>query len=312
MYIGIDVGGTNLKAGLVDQSGTILAVERTPLDFRGPESFADTLASLAKAVMASGGAAAQDVEYVGIGMPGAVAGGDILYTANIPMKNVPLEKLFRQHLNLPVLLGNDADCAAVGEWSCGVGRGTKHFIVITLGTGVGGGMILNGKLYSGCGAGGEVGHIVVQKDGVPCNCGRRGCWEAYASATGLIRETTEAMKAHPESLLHQVAAQNGAVDGRTSFQAAEQGDETALAVCRSYAEYLASGLTDLVNILHPEAVALGGGVAAAPEYLLLDPVREIVARECYARHVGQVPHIVRAELGNDAGIIGAAMLGRAI
>ena len=312
MYIGIDVGGTNLKAGLVDQSGTILVVERTPLDFRGPESFADTLASLAKAVMASGGAAAQDVEYVGIGIPGAVAGGDILYTANIPMKNVPLEKLFRQHLNLPVLLGNDADCAAVGEWSCGVGRGTKHFIVITLGTGVGGGMILNGKLYSGCGAGGEVGHIVVQKDGVPCNCGRRGCWEAYASATGLIRETTEAMKAHPESLLHQVAAQNGAVDGRTSFQAAEQGDETALAVCRSYAEYLASGLTDLVNILHPEAVALGGGVAAAPEYLLLDPVREIVARECYARHVGQVPHIVRAELGNDAGIIGAAMLGRAI
>ena len=312
MYIGIDVGGTNLKAGLVDQSGTILAVERTPLDFRGPESFADTLASLAKAVMASGGAAAQDVEYVGIGIPGAVAGGDILYTANIPMKNVPLEKLFRQHLALPVLLGNDADCAAVGEWSCGVGRGTKHFIVITLGTGVGGGMILNGKLYSGCGAGGEVGHIVVQKDGVPCNCGRRGCWEAYASATGLIRETTEAMKAHPESLLHQVAAQNGAVDGRTSFQAAEQGDETALAVCRSYAEYLASGLTDLVNILHPEAVALGGGVAAAPEYLLLDPVREIVARECYARHVGQVPHIVRAELGNDAGIIGAAMLGRAI
>ena len=312
MYIGIDVGGTNLKAGLVDQSGTILAVERTPLDFRGPESFADTLASLAKAVMASGGAAAQDVEYVGIGIPGAVAGGDILYTANIPMKNVPLEKLFRQHLDLPVLLGNDADCAAVGEWSCGVGRGTKHFIVITLGTGVGGGMILNGKLYSGCGAGGEVGHIVVQKDGVPCNCGRRGCWEAYASATGLIRETTEAMKAHPESLLHQVAAQNGAVDGRTSFQAAEQGDETALAVCRSYAEYLASGLTDLVNVLHPEAVALGGGVAAAPEYLLLDPVREIVARECYARHVGQVPHIVRAELGNDAGIIGAAMLGRAI
>ena len=312
MYIGIDVGGTNLKAGLVDQSGTILAVERTPLDFRGPESFADTLASLAKAVMASGGAAAQDVEYVGIGIPGAVAGGDILYTANIPMKNVPLEKLFRQHLDLPVLLGNDADCAAVGEWSCGVGRGTKHFIVITLGTGVGGGMILNGKLYSGCGAGGEVGHIVVQKDGVPCNCGRRGCWEAYASATGLIRETTEAMKAHPESLLHQVAAQNGAVDGRTSFQAAEQGDETALAVCRSYAEYLASGLTDLVNILHPEAVALGGGVAAAPEYLLLDPVREIVARECYARHVGQVPHIVRAELGNDAGIIGAALLGRAI
>ena len=120
------------------------------------------------------------------------------------------------------------------------------------------------------------------------------------------------MEQHPESALHAVAAANGGVEGRTAFQAAEQGDETALAVCRAYAEYLAAGLTNLVNILHPEAVALGGGVAAAPEHLLLEPVREIVARECYARHVDQVPRIIRAELGNDAGIIGAAMLGRAI
>ena len=307
MYIGIDVGGTNLKAGLVNEEGTIVAV-----DFRGPEPFAETLAQLAAAVMERGGVEAKDVAYVGMGIPGAVKGGDILYTANIPMKNVPLEALFRKHLDLPVLLGNDADCAAVGEWSCGAGRGTKHFVVITLGTGVGGGMILNGKLYSGCGAGGEVGHIVIKQDGVPCNCGRRGCWEAYASATGLIRETKEAMERHPESALHAIAAANGGVEGRTAFQAAEQGDETALAVCRAYAEYLAAGLTNLVNILHPEAVALGGGVAAAPEHLLLEPVREIVARECYARHVDQVPRIIRAELGNDAGIIGAAMLGRAI
>ena len=313
MYsIGIDVGGTNLKAGLVDEEGRILAVERTPLDFQGPESFAATLAQLAKAVMTAGGVTAGDVSYVGAGIPGAVSGGTILYTANIPMKNVPLETLFRRHLDLPVLLGNDADCAAVGEWSCGVGRGTRHFLVITLGTGIGGGMILGGKLYTGMGAGGEVGHILVEKDGVPCNCGRRGCWEAYASATGLIRQVRQAMEAHPASLLHQVAAENGAVDGRTAFQAAERGDETALAVCRAYAGYLAAGLTDLVNILHPEAVALGGGVAAAPEHLLLTPVREIVARECYARHVEQVPRILRAELGNDAGIIGAAMLGRAI
>ena len=312
MYIGIDVGGTNLKAGLVNEEGTIVAVERTPLDFQGPEPFAETLAQLAAAVMERGGVEVKDVAYVGMGIPGAVKGGEILYTANIPMKNVPLEALFRRHLDLPGLLGNDADCAAVGEWSCGVGRGTKHFIVITLGTGVGGGMILNGKLYAGMGAGGEVGHIVIKQDGVPCNCGRRGCWEAYASATGLIRETKEAMEQHPESALHAVAAANGGVEGRTAFQAAEQGDETALAVCRAYAEYLAAGLTNLVNILHPEAVALGGGVAAAPEHLLLEPVREIVARECYARHVDQVPRIIRAELGNDAGIIGAAMLGRAI
>ena len=312
MYIGIDVGGTNLKAGLVNEEGTIVAVERTPLDFQGPEPFAETLAQLAAAVMERGGVEVKDVAYVGMGIPGAVKGGEILYTANIPMKNVPLEALFRKHLDLPVLLGNDADCAAVGEWSCGAGRGTKHFVVITLGTGVGGGMILNGKLYAGMGAGGEVGHIVIKQDGVPCNCGRRGCWEAYASATGLIRLTKEAMAAHPESMLHTVAAENGGVEGRTAFQAAEQGDPTALAVCADYARYLAAGLTDLVNILDPEAVALGGGVAAAPDHLLLEPVREHVARECYARHTGHMPRILRAELGNDAGIIGAAMLGRAI
>lgn len=312
MYIGIDVGGTNLKAGLVSESGELLAVERMPLDFQGPEAFAAQLAALAETVMAAGGAKREDVSYVGVGIPGAVRGGEILYTANIPMRNVPLETLFRRHLDLPVLLGNDADCAAVGEWLFGAGRGTRHFIVITLGTGVGGGLILNGKLYCGCGAGGEVGHIVIDRDGPACNCGRRGCWETYASATGLIRQTREAMAAHPESRLHAVAARNGAVDGRTPFQAAQEGDETALAVCQAYAQSLAAGLTDLVNILHPEAVALGGGVAAAPEELLLRPVEKLVAGESYARHVGQVPRIVRAELGNDAGILGAAMLRRAL
>ena len=312
MYIGIDVGGTNLKAGLVDENGKILATERTPLVFRGAEDFARTLAELGMAVLKKGRLTAGDVEYVGIGIPGAVSGGEILYTANIPMAHVPLETLFRRHLDLPLLLGNDADCAAVGEWTCGAGRGTRNFAVVTLGTGIGGGLILNGKLHTGMGAGGEVGHIVIESGGAPCNCGRRGCWEAYASATGLIRLTREAMAAHPESLLHTVAAENGGVEGRTAFQAAEQGDPTALALCGDYARYLAAGLTDLVNILDPEAVALGGGVAAAPDHLLLEPVREHVARECYARHTGHMPRILRAELGNDAGIIGADMLGRAI
>lgn len=229
-----------------------------------------------------------------------MAGGDILYTCNIPLRDVPLSRLFRQYLDVPVLLENDANCAAVGEWLCGAGRGTQQFIVVTLGTGVGGGLILNGKLYSGSGMVGEVGHMVIQHGGAPCNCGRRGCWEAYASATGLIRMTREAMEAHPESLLHTVAAQNGCVEGRTAFDAAVQGDETALGLCRDYVSYLAAGVTNLINILQPEAVAIGGGVAAAPDRLLLTPLREIVERECYPRHTGQLPRIVRAELGNDA------------
>ena len=137
MYVGIDVGGTNLKAGLVDEMGRILAVERTPLDFRGPEAFAATLAELSRAVMDAGGAETSQVEYVGVGLPGAVSGGDVVYTTNIPMENVPLEALFRHTLDLPLLLGNDADCAAVGEFFCGAGQGTRDFVVVTLGTGIG-------------------------------------------------------------------------------------------------------------------------------------------------------------------------------
>ena len=306
------MGGTNLKAGLVREDGQILAVERTPLAFENPEQFARTLAQLGQSVLHQAGIPASDVVSAGIGIPGAVAGGDILYTCNIPLRDVPLSRLFRQHLDVPVLLENDANCAAVGEWLCGAGRGTQQFIVVTLGTGVGGGLILNGKLYSGSGMVGEVGHMVIQHGGAPCNCGRRGCWEAYASATGLIRMTREAMEAHPESLLHTVAAQSGCVEGRTAFDAAVQGDETALALCRDYVSYLAAGVTNLINILQPEAVAIGGGVAAAPDGLLFTPLREIVERECYPRHTGQIPRIVRAELGNDAGIIGAALLKRAI
>lgn len=302
MYIGIDVGGTNLKAGLVDEAGNIVKVERVPLDFQGPERFAEILAELSKRVIQ------EKVRWVGVGLPGAVDGGDVLFTTNIPMENVPLERLFRKHLDLPLLLGNDADCAAVGEFFGGAGKGTRDFAVVTLGTGVGAGIIVDGKLRGGL-ASSEAGHMVIIQDGEPCNCGRRGCWERYASATGLIQQTKRAMEAHPESLLHKIAAENG-VEGRTAFQAAEAGDEAALEVCRNYVNYLAGGLTSLINILRPEAVAIGGGVAAAPERLLLEPLREAVAKESFSRHGGRITKVLRAERGNDAGIIGAAMLGR--
>ncbi len=302
MYIGIDVGGTNLKAGLVDEAGNIVKVERVPLDFQGPERFAEILAELSKRVIQ------EKVRWVGVGLPGAVDGGDVLFTTNIPMENVPLERLFRKHLDLPLLLGNDADCAAVGEFFGGAGKGTRDFAVVTLGTGVGAGIIVDGKLRGGL-ASSEAGHMVIIQDGEPCNCGRKGCWERYASATGLIQQTKRAMEAHPESLLHEIAAESG-VEGRTAFQAAEAGDEAALEVCRNYVNYLAGGLTSLINILRPEAVAIGGGVAAAPERLLLEPLREAVAKESFSRHGGRITKVLRAERGNDAGIIGAAMLGR--
>ena len=310
-YIGIDVGGTNLKAGLVDEAGNIVEVERIPLDYQNPEQFAEVVAGLAKAVSSKGGVGLEEIAWVGMGMPGSVDGGNVRYLTNIPMENVPLEELFRKHFDRPLYLGNDADCAAVGEYFSGVGQGTKDFAVVTLGTGVGCGLILGGKLQGGA-ASSEAGHLVIVHGGEQCNCGRKGCWERYASATALIGFTKKAMAEHPESALHAVAEKNGAVDGRTSFEAAKAGDETALAVCRQYVEYLACGLNSLINILRPEMVALGGGVAAAPEELLLKPVQELVEKESFSSHGGRVTQVLRAQLGNDAGIIGAALLGRVV
>ena len=309
LYIGIDVGGTNLKAGAVDAAGRLLAVERRPLAFRDPEAFAADLADLAEAAFSAAGAGPEDALGVGIGLPGAVSGGEVLYTTNIPMEHVPLADLFRRRLDLPVLLGNDADCAAAGEFLRGAGRGCRDFVVLTLGTGLGGGIILDGRLRGGE-ASSEAGHLVTHVGGLPCPCGRRGCWEQYASATALIRQTRAAMAEHPESLLCRLAAERGTVDGRTPFQAAEAGDETALAVCRQYVEELAEGTASLINLLRPEAVAFGGGVAGAPEQLLLEPLRRRVGELCFSRHGGRTTRILRAELGNDAGIIGAALLGR--
>ena len=313
MFLGIDVGGTNLKAGLTDAEGHILVSRKRPLGaFQGAEHFAATLAALARETALAGGVPPETLPYVGIGIPGAVAEGTVRYTCNIPMENVPLERLFRQSLDVPVLLENDANCAAAGEWLYGAGRGTRNFAVITLGTGVGGGFILGGRLYVGGGMVGEVGHMVILQGGAPCSCGRKGCWEMYASATGLIRMTKETMAAHPNSLLHALARIQGGVEGRTAFDAAQAGDEAALKLCERYVESLAVGLTNLANILQPEVMALGGGVSVAPETLLLTPLRERLNRESYARHGGAVPRLVKAELGNDAGILGAAQLGRVI
>ena len=249
MYVGIDVGGTNLKAGLVDEAGRLLATRKIPLGpFQGKEYFVRRLAELTAQVSRDGGVAPGDLEYVGMGIPGAVAEGNILYTCNIPLANVPIERLFSQYLDVPVLLENDANCAAVGEYFCGAGRGTKNFAVVTLGTGIGGGFILGGKLYAASGMSGEVGHMVVERNGAVCNCGRRGCWETYASATGLIRMTKETMEGNRESLLWEESKGGTAVSGRTAFAAALRGDVAAKALCETYVDYLAAGIVNLLNI----------------------------------------------------------------
>ena len=223
---------------------------------------------------------------------------------NLNWFDVPVCRMLHQRFGIPVRLGNDANCAALAEVVAGAAVGCQDMVLITLGTGVGSGIISRGKILSGLrGGAGEAGHMLLVLDGEPCTCGRRGCWEAYASATALIRQTRQAALAHPESLLAQVEE----ITGRTAFDAAQQGDATAAEVVAQYAVYVAAGLTDFVNILAPEMILLGGGISRQGEALLA-PIREYVATHCFGQREGAIPTIAAAKLGNEAGIIGAAAL----
>ena len=244
---------------------------------------------------------------MGIGCPGTVDSktGTVLFSNNIRMEKTPLAEEFRQYFDVNVKILNDADAAAYGEYAIN-GGGVDSFIFITLGTGVGGGIILNKKVYNGFNsAGGELGHITLVHDGVPCNCGNVGCWEAYASVTALIRQTKEAMEKNPESLMHKYAKKEGKVSGRTAFDAAKAGDETALKVVKQYREYVASGLVSIMNIFQPEKLVIGGGISKEGDYLLKPIVEYCYERE-YNKY-GQKSQISVAALFNDAGIIGAAL-----
>ena len=313
MYIGIDVGGTNLVAGLVDREGDIRHKAACPVDRSWPaEELVRRLAQLSVQAAQEGGVPLDELEGVGAGIPGLVddRAGVVVKTPNMPFRNTPFRDLFQQELDLPVYLGNDADCAAAGEYWAGAAKGCDPVVMITLGTGIGTGLVRGGKLYTGLGgAGMEAGHLVTHPEGLPCGCGGLGCWEQYGSATALIRMTRSAMEGAPESLLWEICGGSlERVEGRTAFQAARGGDPTALKVLEGYRKELSYGLISLSNILFPEVICLGGGVSNADPDLLLDPLRELVHRGCFDKE--RLPKLVRASLGNDAGVVGAAMLCR--
>lgn len=312
-YIGIDIGGTNLKAGLVSDTGALLATAKTPLVWENEAEFVRTLAALSRKAAEKAGVPESEIAAVGMGVPGEVdpRGGRIVYTPNIPISDFSIEKSFRTDLDVPVYLGNDANCAALGEYHAGAGKGVRNLIVVTLGTGVGAGILLDGKLMTGAnGAAGEAGHMVIEAGGVPCPCGRRGCWEQYSSAPALRRMTCEAMQAHPESALwRRCGGDLSRIGGRSAFQEArESGDETARAVCERYVHYLALGITNLINLFQPDMLCIGGGVSNEADEALLYPVQKLVERERYGSSRNSGLRVVKAQLGNDAGIIGAAFL----
>ena len=314
MYrIGVDLGGTNIAVGVVDDQLKI--VGRGKMKTNAPRSAAaifDDIAAACRMAAQEAGIAVGDAVSIGIGAPGSIdkADGMIVYANNFDFYNVPARELLQERLgNVPVYLDNDANCAALGEAVVGAGNGAKDFVAITLGTGVGSGIVVDGKLVTGVNyAAGEMGHMVICIGGERCNCGRRGCWESYSSATALIRHTRDAMRRHPDSLMWDIVGDDiMAVNGRTAFDAMRQGDATAKELVDRYIYYLAIGITNVVNTFQPEVICLGGGIAHEGETLLV-PLRRIVSSVRYTKFAAKQTQIVAAKLGNDAGIYGAALL----
>lgn len=309
-YLGVDLGGTNVAAALVTPAGQIISRARlkTP---RGAEAIAEAVARAAQLALEEAQYTLPVEAVVGVGVPGTVFRSAVVtYACNLELSNVPLADMVASRLDRHVLLENDANAAALGEYVAGAGRRAESLVCVTLGTGVGGGVILDGRLFTGFNsAGAELGHIVIHENGVPCACGRRGCLEAYASATALIRLTRAAMAEHPDSLCWKLAGSPEGVDGRTPFAAARQGDPAAQEVVAAYLDSLACGLVNIVNIFQPQVLCLGGGVANEGA-ALLGPLQRVLDREDYARTSPMRTRLTLAELGNDAGLIGAALLPR--
>ena len=320
MYtIGVDLGGTNIAIGLCDEDLKIIDKGSVPTGAdRDGDSIVKDMADLAAKIIERNGLTVADIEYVGIATPGIANSktGVVEYSCNLPFVNFPLAGTFKKYLPVSrVLIENDANAAALAEALSGAAKGTKNSLMITLGTGVGGGIIIDGHVYSGglnC-AGAELGHIVIVAGGRQCGCGRRGCWEAYSSATALTNMTKEKMrelelKGIP-SLLFDEAEREGKVSARTAFNAMRGGDEYGKKLVDEYIEYLAVGVANMINIFQPEVISIGGGVSNEKSFLT-DPLNKIVDKEQYTRNNEVKCKVVTAALGNDAGIVGAAGLGR--
>lgn len=314
MYkVGIDLGGTNIAVGVVDENYNIIG--RSKAKTACPRPAAEIVADMAEATkraVADAGITLQQISEIGIGSPGAINSKDgiVVHAYNLGFFDVPLAAMLKEQLGVDCFLGNDANAAAYGEYLAGSGKEADSFVMITLGTGVGGGVIIDNRMLVGCNyAGAELGHISIRAGGEPCTCGRRGCWEAYASATALIRQAKQAMKSNEDSKLWIMCEGNiDDVDGKMVFDAMHKGDVTAKAVVNRYISYIAEGVTDLVNIFQPDILSIGGGICAQGD-VITKPIEAFLDQNDFARDYKKRAKVKIATLGNDAGIIGAAFLG---
>lgn len=312
--IGIDLGGTNIAGGVATLDGRLVHTQsvKTGMPCTSDE-IADRIAALCRSLAQAAQTPLEQMAWIGVGAPGSVDKdtGVVEYANNLEFYNVPLGAMLRTRLGLPVYVDNDANAAAWGEYRAGVGRGCSSMVMVTLGTGVGGGIIEDSRIVTGCNwAAGELGHFVIDMNGEPCNCGLRGCFEQYGSVTALICQAREAMAAHKESKLWVLAENEEAnVNGKVILAAYDAGDETAVQVVNTYVHYLCVGVTSIINIFQPEVLCLGGGISRRSD-VLVEPIRAFNAAHGYGRSCPKQPRIMSAELFGDAGIIGAALLGK--
>ena len=312
MYrIGIDLGGTNIVAGVVDDRHNIVATAKCKTACPRPsEEIVADMAKVAKEAAEKAGITMKEVRGVGVGSPGVCnrETGIVDGARNLGFYNVPVVAMLEDALGVEVRIENDANAAALGEFVAGAAKGCNSCVCITLGTGVGGGIIQDGKVLAGSNfAGAELGHTVIDVDGEPCNCGRNGCWEAYASATALVRQTRRAMEQNRDSKMWQIAGSLDKVDGRTAFDAMRAGDAAGKAVVDRYIYYVAVGIVNMINIFQPDVLCVGGGICKEGDTLLV-PLRQHIEAERFTKNAAKQTEICVAALGNDAGVIGAAGL----
>ncbi len=313
MYrIGVDLGGTNIAVGVVSDELKIIGRGKVKTKCPRPaEEIFDDIAVAVDMAIKDAGISMNEVLSIGVGTPGSVnkENGYIEFANNLDFNNVPAKEMLEARLGKTVYLDNDANCAALGEALAGVGKGVDSFVAVTLGTGVGSGIIINGKIVSGVnGAAGEMGHMVIMMDGEQCNCGRKGCWEQYASATALIKQTKEAMLKDKNSVMWQLVNNDiESVNGLTAFDAMRKNDKTGKEVVDKYIYYVSTGIVNIINALQPDIICVGGGVSHEGD-TILEPIRAFAKDERYSIYAKKQTQIVAAQLGNDAGIFGAALL----
>ena len=313
MYkIGIDLGGTNIAVGLVNEKYEIVSKRSTPtLAKRGADAIVSDMAKLCAEVCAEVGIELSDIAGIGIAAPGVANSetGVAEYCNNIYFREYPIVAKLKELTGVEAIkLENDANAAALGEAVAGAAKDARISMIVTLGTGVGGGIVIDGKVYSGFNfVGGEIGHMVIEKDGVPCSCGRKGCWEVYSSATALARMTREKIEECRAEGRHTSMFTAPKISGRTACEAMRHGDEAGKEVYEKYIDYLATGLANVINIFQPEVVSLGGGVSNEGQSLI-DDLLPLVRKQTYGYGYIKLTDIRIAALGNDAGIIGAAAL----